>query len=130
VEIDHVLIRVADLDAASHALDSEHGLTSVPGDPPDPGPRARARSTGRTGPWAPPVDARAREAEVGIGSTMRCESVNGPLRFALADILAAKLGHQVRILRFSASRSSRLIEATSRGSTDGASSTGCRSCRP
>jgi hypothetical protein len=29
MEIDHVLIRVADLDAASHALDAEHGLSTV-----------------------------------------------------------------------------------------------------
>jgi integrase len=29
MEIDHVLIRVADLDAASHALDAEHSLSTV-----------------------------------------------------------------------------------------------------
>jgi hypothetical protein len=39
LEIDHVLIHVADPDAASPALEAEHGLTSVPDGIPNGEPR-------------------------------------------------------------------------------------------
>jgi hypothetical protein len=48
VEIDHVSICVADLNTASHALEAQHELTSVPDGIPDGEPRLESSRWARS----------------------------------------------------------------------------------